>query len=48
MPYHDSCILGPATYINLVSFVNIPFEFLFLQTFKTPEAVILGLFLSVF
>ena len=36
------------SYINLVSFIKIPFQRFFLQTFKTPEAIILGFFLVVF
>ena len=32
----------------MVRFINIPFVFSFLQSFKTPEATILGLFWVVF
>ena len=35
-------------YKILVTFINIPFALSFLQTFKTPEAIILGLFWVVF
>ena len=36
------------SYKNLVTFISIPFALFFLQTFKTPEAIILDLFSVVF
>ena len=36
------------SYLILITFINIPFALSFLQTFKTPEAIVLGLFWVVF
>ena len=36
------------SYLNLVSFINMSFVLFFLQIYKTPDAIILGVFLSGF
>ena len=36
------------SYLNLVSFINMSFVTFFFQIYKTPDAIILGVFLSGF